>query len=288
MGEEAMEPSLVAGVGLSPESGARMLRRAGVALLSALGLLLPAGATLAGTRTVEWCEKTYQQETGSRGADTDIPQLVQRLAAHEQECMGTGVYEARLALLLVFVGDYDRALRLARPFQKDPRSGPLARLAVIQAEHYRGLKTEEEARQLERLYVQFLKQYPKEVPEAWGMLGRIQFRLGNCEGAVDSLRRGLATTLDTGPIYRQLTICLVELRRTSEAVHAAEKAYEADQELKKYPNFACAAAVAFARAGQSDVARGVLAKLVKTLPTVVDTQAYRFALGELQAASSGQ
>lgn len=254
------------------------------ALLLAGGMAGPSPRT-AEKKDAAFCAQLWETEASDAPDTTPWSTVVERMLTHRAECTGTVVYEARLAMAYTFAGQNEQAMRLVKPLVEHRRYGPLARFALIYAELYhRPASEEEEARRLEEALRGFVQKYPDQVPEAWARLGTCQTLLKKHRDAIASYRRALAYPLDHGFIYRRLTINHALLGEYREAIEAANRAAQIDDDFSKYPDFTIVAAMALVEVGDLETAEAALEVLAAKRPEYRDSPNFKTASDFLQRA----
>lgn len=258
-----------------------------IALLAALSMVVPM-TNQAVEGSPEWCERQWRTvSAGTALADPSArAALLSKWEGYRGRCAGTGVYEARLAMVLAMNGQFDRAQSVLPPSGAEKGQRTLVDFARLQIDYFRlfspGQATPDGVRGLAAKFQKFLAQHPEHA-EASLMLGGMQTLMGNHAEAVVSLSRGLRTEMDVSGGLRNLTISLAGLGKWAEARQAADKALKANPGFADDPWFVYAWAKALSAVGEVKAAQMELLRIGKKGDEVMKDPEFREAVNFVMA-----
>lgn len=233
--------------------------------------------------TAEWCEKQWAIESGKTAADgpRDYGRLLRRWQEHGPKCVGTVVYEARLATAYLFHGQADKAKEVLSSLGgRRSEYDYLVAFAGLQVSYFaawNGDTANADVPDLEKRFLDFVRKYPQ-VPDGHAMLGGIQTVLGKCSDAIKSLELGMKSQMDVSGVLRNLTICYVAKERYSDAMRAADEAYRLNKEVTSDQYFIYAIAKADAALGDLKAAETALRLIAAKKPEVRRDPEFKLAV----------
>lgn len=181
-------------------------------------------------RDAGWCEQEWLKHSATH-VDREVPDYRSLLTSWQQyatPCSGTVAYEARLAIIYLYLDQTARAeeaLRGVVSAKSEYRHlVETAQVLIDAKKRVRGKGvSERDLEELEHRFLDIVQKYPGH-PEIYALLGAMESELGRHDAAVEFYKAALAGSPGMSQqwgVYRNLTISYADAGRYREAYDTA-------------------------------------------------------------------
>lgn len=237
------------------------------------------------------CEQKWQTLSikSFRDGEHDYSNMLVEWEIEKQACLGTGIYELKLAFLHFFLGDKESAKKIITeaniPAHYKPNQYALEinmELAEILYAEFPKKKEQALLQELIDKNLPYTEQYPKHY-NLFGVIGNLYILTENFEKSVPFLLQGIKEkdAYLYGP-YRNLTIAYSKTGQHEKALSAADKVYEINSSPSNDMYFVYAAAISFASQGNYKAAHTLMNLLISHHPEIKSDSEFRTVIVELR------
>lgn len=243
----------------------------------------------------ELCDQKWWEITGRQdsGRSRDFSLLLKEWNRLEKQCRGTGIYEIRLASILLMLDRYHDATEFLDNADIPHKYQAQAEAVKLNARLYRALSKDKpdltEFLQVRNQSLISVDKYPNETA-LYSLLGHVQVLLGEYAAAIGPLEKAIDSKNEadlSGP-YRNLVIAYSRSNHYQSAIGVIDEAYRLDRSVTSDKEFMFAAANAYAATGKPDTAKKFLTLILNKYPELKDDPVFAQAVMEAKQLSGGR